>query len=220
MTQKNENLSKGDFSEFIVRFDDRKSRTVYEDFSYLDERLGEITIPKGFTTDFASIGALKTPKLHSLYALLVGYGDRAATIHDYMYATSTSGAKGVLVTRKEADEVFYRALRSEGIARWRAWMFLGGVRLGGWFAWRKHRKNDVDVKSSWVWGDYYQDDEELSIQERAMRQLERVEIIKSHLTIEDDKDTELYADLVAEAQERIALINQLLDKWEADLQQN
>ncbi|WP_279627450.1 DUF1353 domain-containing protein [Pseudomonas mohnii] len=34
-------------------------------------------------------------------------------------------------SRKEADAILYRALRAEGVARWRAWLFWAGVRIGG-----------------------------------------------------------------------------------------
>ena len=35
------------------------------------------------------------------------------------------------VGRKQADDVFYQPLRAEGVARWRAWLFWAGVRVGG-----------------------------------------------------------------------------------------
>lgn len=82
------------------------------------------TVPAGFVTDFASIKALHNAFLFPLYALVSGYGNYAATLHDWLYVTGQVG-------RKEADAVLYRALRSEGVARWRAWIFWAGVRLGG-----------------------------------------------------------------------------------------
>lgn len=83
-----------------------------------------ITVPAGFTTDFASIKVLHNAFLFVLFALVSGYGNYAATVHDWLYTTGW-------VTRKQADAVLYRALRAEGVARWRAWLFWAGVRIGG-----------------------------------------------------------------------------------------
>lgn len=94
-----------------------------------DEEVGTITVPAGFSTDFASIKVLHNAFLFVLFALVSGYGNYAATVHDYLYTTHAVGTRAI--TRKEADEVLYRALRAEGVARWRAWIFWAGVRLGG-----------------------------------------------------------------------------------------
>lgn len=87
-----------------------------------DERV--ITVPAGFTTDFASIKVLHNAFLFVLFALVSGYGNYAATVHDWLYTTGQ-------ISRKQADAVLYRALRAEGVARWRAWLFWSGVRIGG-----------------------------------------------------------------------------------------
>ncbi|MGH8418051.1 MAG: DUF1353 domain-containing protein [Pseudomonas sp.] len=89
-----------------------------------DEGLGAITVPQGFKTDFASIKMLHNAFLFVLFALVSGYGNYAATVHDFLYSYGQ-------VTRKEADAVLYRALRAEGVARWRAWLMWAGIRIGG-----------------------------------------------------------------------------------------
>lgn len=86
-------------------------------------------VPAGFVTDFASIRVLHNVVLFVLFALVAGYGNYAATLHDWLYS------RGEL-TRKQCDRLFYRALRDEGIARWRAGLFYAGVRLGGWLYFR------------------------------------------------------------------------------------
>lgn len=48
----------------------------------------------------------------------------AAVLHDFLY-------RGALLPREQADRVFFNALRSSGIARWRAWLMFLGVRLFG-----------------------------------------------------------------------------------------
>ena len=55
---------------------------------------------------------------------MTGYGNYAATVHDFLYSEGQ-------VSRKEADAILYWALRAEGIARWRTWLFWAGVRICG-----------------------------------------------------------------------------------------
>lgn len=85
---------------------------------------GDITVPKGFITNYASIEVFHNIFLFPIYALFAGYGNYASTIHDYLYSRKT-------MSRKDADEVFYQALRSEGVAKWRAKLMWAGVRIGG-----------------------------------------------------------------------------------------
>lgn len=103
------------------------SRTCFKLLDTLE--YGDIVVPKGFVTDYASIKALHNIFLYPLYALLAGYGNYAATIHDYLYRTGK-------VSRSEADRIFYEALRSEGVAKWRAAIFWLGVRIGGTSSYR------------------------------------------------------------------------------------
>ncbi|MGS0736167.1 DUF1353 domain-containing protein [Pseudomonas sp. GG8] len=98
--------------------------TLLDDLVYQDDELGLITVPAGFQTDFASIWVLHNAVLFVLYALFAGYGNYAAAVHDRLYATGQ-------LTRRQSDAVLYRALRAEGVARWRARLFWAGVRLGG-----------------------------------------------------------------------------------------
>ncbi|WP_431482121.1 DUF1353 domain-containing protein [Pseudomonas gorinensis] len=104
--------------------DGKWDRTLLADLSLQDDDHGLITVPAGFRTDFASIQFLHNIFLFVLYALLAGYGNYAATVHDWLYTTGP-------LTRKQADAVLYRGLRAEGVARWRAWLFWAGVRIGG-----------------------------------------------------------------------------------------
>ena len=102
----------------------RRTYTLIDDLVLADEELGAITVPRGFQTDFASIKVLHNAFLFVLFALVSGYGNYAATVHDWLYEHGS-------MTRKQADAVLYRALRAEGVARWRAWLFWAGVRIGG-----------------------------------------------------------------------------------------
>lgn len=89
-----------------------------------DEVHGTIEVPPGFVTNFASLQVFHNILLFAVYALMVTYGNRACTVHDYLYSQG-------LLTRKECDDLFYRALRADGVARWRAALFWAGVRIGG-----------------------------------------------------------------------------------------
>lgn len=102
----------------------RVRRNLLDKLVFEDSDKGIITVPSGYSTDFASIKVMHNIVLFPLFALLSGYGNYAATVHDYLYETR-------MFDRKTCDDVFYRALRAEGIAKWRAWIFWAGVRLGG-----------------------------------------------------------------------------------------
>ena len=102
----------------------RRTYTLIDDLVLADEEQRTIIVPAGFITDFASIKVLHNAFLFVLFALVSGYGNYAATVHDWLYEHGS-------MTRKQADAVLYRALRAEGVARWRAWLFWAGVRIGG-----------------------------------------------------------------------------------------
>jgi hypothetical protein len=113
------------------------ARSQYQllgDFWVLDPKEGKIVARKSFVTNYASIDILRKIMLLAFYALLAGYGDKSATIHDWLY----SGYGIVLENgaiyyppRKACDEVFYRALLAEGVGKVRAKLFYWGVRVGG-----------------------------------------------------------------------------------------
>lgn len=102
----------------------RWEHILLDDLYYQDDERGAIIVPKGFQTDFASIRSLHNLVLFVFYALVAGYGNYAAVVHDWLYSTTP-------FNRLQCDAVLYRALRAEGIARWRARLFWLGVRLGG-----------------------------------------------------------------------------------------
>lgn len=79
-----------------------------------------ITVPAGFMSDGASVPAGFTmffPKVHGRYA-------KAAILHDYLY-------KNAIGSKREADEIFYEALRVLGCNKFTSKLFYLGVRLIG-----------------------------------------------------------------------------------------
>lgn len=108
-------------SQLVARQDDFELWTLVAALAFVDPVLGLIMVEAGFRTNFASIKPLRY--IPWLYVILDGYGNRAAALHDYLYT-------GVL-PRKDADEVFYRALQADGVPKWRAWLMYAGVRAFG-----------------------------------------------------------------------------------------
>lgn len=118
----------------------RRLYLILSDLEYQDVAFGSIVAKRGFVTNYASIDVLHNALLFIFYALLASYGDKAATIHDWLYSGyGIERLDGSIYypTRQECDEVLYRALRAEGVARWRAYMFYAGVRVGGSGAFNK-----------------------------------------------------------------------------------
>ena len=99
--------------------EDRTNWKLLSEFVYEDSEYGRIVVSRGFETDFTSV-----PRIPVIFDLVGAYGHAAATLHDWLYSSG-------LVPRSSADRIFREALRTTGIARWRAWLMWAGVRLGG-----------------------------------------------------------------------------------------
>mgnify|MGYP003650434806 FL=1 len=88
-------------------------------------------VPKGFVTDLSTIPPI--------FRFLVRFNkvDVAGTLHDRLYQTGE-------VSRIKADAIWRQVAQSgEASANpfqsWTGWL---GIRLGGWKAWRKYRRNN------------------------------------------------------------------------------
>lgn len=87
-----------------------------------------LTIDRNFVLDFASV-----PRF--CWSLIGVYPTHpqvqaAAATHDALYSTHYS-------TRAQADHVFYRLCRNDGMSRIRAGIMWAALRLFGWLAWRR-----------------------------------------------------------------------------------
>lgn len=86
-----------------------------------------ITVPAGFETDLASV-----PRIVRGLIPASGPWQRAAVLHDYVYATRPAGW-----TRADADRLFLEAMEAAGVnwpTRHAMWL---AVRIGGWKGWGK-----------------------------------------------------------------------------------
>jgi len=98
----------------------------------------KVKIHRGFVWDGASI-----PRV---FWLTIGgpYHPKfsvAGLVHDYLYRTQP-------LPRKEADEIFYRLLRFNGVSYITAKRMYLGVRTGGIFPWKKHRERNRATSES------------------------------------------------------------------------
>lgn len=79
-----------------------------------------ITVPKDFLTNLASVPSLLRPVMNRN-----GKSRRPAVLHDWLYTSQAC------VSRKDADKLFYEALRSEGMNWASARTYYLGVRAFG-----------------------------------------------------------------------------------------
>ena len=93
----------------------------------------EIVVPAGFICNGASVPAVFAfvlPKAGERY-------DRAACLHDFLYATRK-------FDRKKCDEIFYEAMKFDKVAKWKAWIIHKSVRVFGSRAYANHKALDPE----------------------------------------------------------------------------
>jgi hypothetical protein len=105
---------------------------LHEPLVYESDLLGKtIVVPTGFETDFASV-----PRIPLAFLLTGGKANKAAVIHDYLYAKQE-------VSRAQADSVFLEAMKVSNQPGWRANLMWAGVRIGGWVGWKVHTDRNL-----------------------------------------------------------------------------
>lgn len=87
-----------------------------------DGRDEKFIIPEGFVTDLASV-----PRLFTVAIPRYGTYTRAAILHDMLCVRSHQG----LFNRHDADGIFRRVLREEGVGKVLRACLWAGVRMGG-----------------------------------------------------------------------------------------
>lgn len=102
------------------------------------EALGvEIEVPTGFPTDFSSIPSF------ARFVVRWSKIDVAGVVHDWCYHVGLQDASGK-PSQKMADDI-WRVVAQTGESKanaFQAWVCWLGLRIGGCWAWKKHRAND------------------------------------------------------------------------------
>lgn len=101
---------------------------VAEPLFYQDKKYGLIKVPAGFKTDLASVPRIAWRIVNSS----TPGTRRPAVVHDYIYTQLTN-----YFSRKQADKIFYRALRECGVNYLLANAMYFAVRIGGKSSWGK-----------------------------------------------------------------------------------
>lgn len=94
--------------------------------------VGDVVVPAGTVTDFASI-----PRVFWRVLPPWDIHRRAAIIHDYLYATRQPRTDE---ERKLADRVFLEALEALEVPWWKRQLMYRAVRCFGWKAWNGHSR--------------------------------------------------------------------------------
>jgi len=89
-----------------------------------------ITVFKGFDFDFASVP--NTPLLSWLFPKDGQETDRAACLHDALYASC-------LLPKHTCDSLFYEAMLSDGVHKMKAWAMYQAVKYAGHSAYNGDR---------------------------------------------------------------------------------
>jgi hypothetical protein len=108
-------------SSVTVRRVDDRHWAVVEELVYRG-RWDRFVVPAGFLTDFATV-----PRVVVWLIPRFGRYTLAAILHDWL---CTQGLRSGVVTSREADGLFRRVMREQGVPVLRRWLMWCGVRWG------------------------------------------------------------------------------------------
>lgn len=119
----------------VISYDTDQGRWRLEETYSFDDGHHTITIPEGFEFDLSSV-----PRLFWRFIAPFELSIVAPLIHDFLYRHRGDLPAGAVTpprtyTRKEADRLFKRAMKQEGVPGWRWRVAYGAVRLFGKSAW-------------------------------------------------------------------------------------
>ena len=119
---------------FTVWFDTEKLVESSVQGAYLVAGGCEITVPEGFSNDFASV-----PRIPLAFWLAGDTAHRSGVVHDYLYS--------VKAPRNLADEVFMACMKAEGVPGWRRSLMYAAVRAfgGGYYQDREPHQDVPDT---------------------------------------------------------------------------
>lgn len=128
---------------------DNRHFTLTRDFIYDDsEKDIVVVVPKGFRTDWNSVPG-------ALWAYFAPWEyPEAGLVHDWLYAHPNAYRKPSLkapifpypaLSKAECDDVHRRILHLTGCRWTKRQIIWSGLRVGGGFAWQKHRDDDHNL---------------------------------------------------------------------------
>jgi hypothetical protein len=88
---------------------------------------GDITVPVGFVTNFASIPRALNWYINTSDPIIRDI----AVVHDFLYVTKWLGK----FTRKQADQILYEGMLELGASKAKAKLAYTAVRIGGYYHW-------------------------------------------------------------------------------------
>lgn len=117
----------------VIQLEDRShggrgTWMVQAPLAYESDKIGQVVVPVGFVTDFASV-----PRIPYVFDIAGDKGDMSGTVHDYLYDKDCT----LPVSRRQADKVLKEGLIAQGVPKWIAFMMYVAVRL---FAKSHYRK--------------------------------------------------------------------------------
>ena len=136
-------------AELVTKHLDNELRELVEPFEYY---LGDlilwqerVVVPVGFVTDGASI----PPFLWPVFGHPFEDFGKSGVLHDFLYRSpliehhyGDGRIELVRVSRSRADSIFRESAKVLNLPAWKRAGAWAGVRLFGWWVWRKYRKAD------------------------------------------------------------------------------
>ena len=133
-------MTPGSFSGgiYITEVEQEDRWRLLEPLTYCTKQGRMITVPEGFTTDFASIPG----PLRAIYSPTDHGFRKASVIHDFLYAYAElfPGDDHGHISRRWADNIFRECMDVTGFRASGRQMLWLGVRVGGWRPWNAYRK--------------------------------------------------------------------------------
>ena len=135
---------KGFWGAILMWLLGRRKWQISKDFHY--ELNGvKYVIPKGFSFDGASVPKFLATFLSPVGVLLLG-----GLIHDYAYKYAAlkpalQKSSLLVVDQKQADKIFRDINIEINGFYFLNYLAYWALRLGGWFAWNKHRKRNLQI---------------------------------------------------------------------------
>lgn len=110
-------------------------RQLYElegPFRFASKTFGDVVVPAGFKTDFASIPRPVYSYISPEDPVILF----ASVIHDHLYTVKGKISETVELNRQQSDAVLREAMLVCGARPTQAWVVYNAVRLGGGSHWR------------------------------------------------------------------------------------